>query len=65
MAHQHDEYVPAETKGPGYHGKYRKKELERKGLINCGFCGYHRFENAAGKGRRHTSWKKTRKNKFK
>ena len=62
-----DEDVPAldrdrtETKGPGYHGKYRKKKLERKRSISCGRCKYHRFENrTAGKRR---SWKVRRKTK--
>lgn len=65
MKKQFDEDVPAETKGPGYHGKYRKLELEKKGLIRCGRCGYHKHENACGKYRKHTSWKSLRKNKFK
>lgn len=46
---RYERSIDQESTNRELHNRLRKLELELKRLINCGYCRYHRGENATRK----------------
>lgn len=53
-----------EESNSSVYSKIRKFDLERRGLISCAYCPYHKRENDHS-GRYDRSWKNHRRTQYK